>query len=356
MRIRFSRSAGALVALAALGGAGTETQAQYSRRTPVVEAVQKTRDGIVTIRIEKRGQWGRKDVVGTGVIVDERGYVVTNRHVVGGSESVTVRLCDGTDLVGRVQVEDADHDLAVVRLHTDRKLQALAFAPGSDLLVGEQVIAVGNPFGYSNTVSTGIVSALGREIDMPSGERLRNLIQTNASINPGNSGGPLLNINGELIGINVALREGAQGIAFALNADMVQSVLAKHLSAGRVARVEHGLACREVVPADGPARQRAVVRAVAENGPAARAGLRSGDVLVRVGGRVVSNRFDVERALWNSKAGDRVRASVLRDGRETQLELRLTPTPEEETAAAASGVAARDAEPAGDAKPVDGRK
>jgi serine protease Do len=356
MRSSFGRTAGAVLALAALGGAGTEGRAQYSRRTPVVEAVQKTRAGVVTIKVEKRGQWGRKDVVGTGVVVDEHGYVVTNRHVVGGADRVAVRLCDGTEVVGRVWAEDHDHDLAIIRLTTDRKLTALAFAPGSDLLVGEQVIAVGNPFGYANTVSTGIISALGREIDMPSGERLRNLIQTNASINPGNSGGPLLNINGELIGINVALREGAQGIAFALNADTVQQVLARHLSAGRVARVEHGLACREVVRDEGPARQQAVVYAVSEDGPAARAGLRRGDVLVRVGGRAVTNRFDVERALWDCKAGDRVRASVLRDGRETQLELRLTPVTEGDTTAAAAGTSAPDAGPAGNARPVNNRR
>src|SRR4051794_22788972 len=132
MRSSFSRAAGALVALAALGGAGTETQAQYARRTPVVEAVQKTRAGVVTIKVEKRGQWGRKDVVGTGVIVDERGYVVTNRHVVGGADRVAVRLCDGAEAAGLVLAEDPDHDLAILRMTTDRKLTALAFAPGSD--------------------------------------------------------------------------------------------------------------------------------------------------------------------------------------------------------------------------------
>ncbi len=133
----------------------------------------------------------------------------------------SVRLNSGIEIEAAVIWRTAAYDLAVVRVATPQKLQALELAPVSDLMVGETVIAVGHPFGYTNTISTGIISALGREITMPSGDTLTGLIQTNASINPGNSGGPLLNINGELIGINVALRNGAQGIAFAINAGMV---------------------------------------------------------------------------------------------------------------------------------------
>src|SRR5205085_5920300 len=133
---------------------------------------------------------------------------------------------------------------------------------------------------------------------------------------------PLLNINGELIGINVALREGAQGIAFALNADTVQAVLSKHLSAANVAHVEHGLACRVVV-GEGKVRQQVVVEAVARRSAAAKAGLRKGDVLVKLGGRAVRNRFDLERALWGYKAGDKIEAAVLRGGKETHIALTL---------------------------------
>src|SRR5262249_10055989 len=162
------------------------------------------------------------------------------------AERIVIHLADGTRMEGRIHTEDRRHDLAILKLPAaGKKLQTLAFAPGSDLLVGETIITVGHPFGFTNTVSTGVISALGRAITMPDGETLANLIQTNASINPGNSGGPMLNINGELIGINVALREGAQGIAFALNADTVQRVLARHLSAGQMAHLGHGLTCRE---------------------------------------------------------------------------------------------------------------
>src|SRR5207237_7199463 len=138
---------------------------------------------------------------------------------VGSGGRVWVGLHDGNDYPAQVVTADEHHDLAILHVQADHRLPALPLGPGSDLLVGETVIAVGHPFGYTNTVSTGIVSALGREITMPTGDTLVNLIQTNASINPGNSGGPLLNINGELIGINVALREGVQGIAFAIIVD-----------------------------------------------------------------------------------------------------------------------------------------
>jgi serine protease Do len=185
-------------------------------------------------------------------------------------------------------------------------------------MVGETVIAVGNPFGFANSVSTGIVSALGREVPL-SGESLTGLIQHSASINPGNSGGPLLNVNGELIGINVALREGAQNISFAINVETVKEVLARQLSARKIAKVAHGLTCSEAVTGEAGERQRVVVEAVA----AADSGLRKGDVLVKVGELALQNRFDVERAFWGCKAGDKVPAVVLRDGKPTALAITL---------------------------------
>lgn len=313
-----------IVALAAVegGGAGTEARAQYSRETPIVKAVRKVMGGVVSLKVEKRGSWGRKENVGTGVIVDERGYLITNRHVVVAADLITVRLSDGTELTAQVFAEDARHDLAILRIEHSKKLQALALGPASDLMQGETVIAVGHPYGYTNSVSTGIISAVGREVSMPTGELLSNLIQITAPINPGNSGGPLLNINGELIGINVALREGAQGISFALNADAVQQTLSRHLSAAKVARVSHGLNCVEKVATEGTLRQQVVVQELA-NPTAAAAGLKRGDQILRVGERSVGNRFDVERALWDRKAGDRVQLTVSRQGKVLTLNLTL---------------------------------
>lgn len=321
-----------------LTAARTESlAATHSRKSAIVEAVQKTRAGIVTLKIEKKTAAGRKEVVGTGVIVDERGYLITNRHVIAGADRIKVDFADGSTLTALIHTEDESHDLAILKVSAAAPLTALPFGPGSDLMVGETVIVVGNPFGYTNTVSTGIVSALG----MPGGVQLTNLIQTNASINPGNSGGPLLNINGELIGIAVAIREGAQGIAFALNADTVQEVLSKHLSAGKVARLGHGLSLREAVLPEGEPRQQVVVNDVAHRSPAAQAGLKNGDVIVKVGDRSVANRFDVERALGSYKPGDAVDAIVVRDGKSTRMALTLTDSGERPTAVARKDAKAR---------------
>jgi serine protease Do len=305
------------------GGAGTEARAQYPRRTPIVEAVQKTRSSIVAIKAEKKGSRGSNEkIVGTGVIVDPRGYVITNCHVVAATVRVSVCLADGAEMATQVVSEDAASDLAVLRVQSNKSLDALPLGTSSDLMVGETVIAVGHPYGYTHTVSTGIVSAVGREITMPTGEVLSNLIQTNVGINPGNSGGPLLNINGELIGINVALREGAQGIAFAINADTVKQVLSQRLSALRVSGINHGLTCSESL-ADGPRHQRLVVQEVASKTPAADAGLRRGDEIIRVAEIAVTNRFDVERAFWSRKPGEQLAVTVIRAGKELHVNLKL---------------------------------
>jgi serine protease Do len=300
-----------------------QSQAQVKRETPIVLAVRKALPSVVAIRVERSNSWGRKEGSGTGIIVDERGFVVTNYHVVGGGSRIAVQLADRTEVPVSVLVEDQRNDMAILKLPAG-KYRPLGFASGTDLMVGETVIAIGHPYGYCNTVSTGIISALGREITMPAGDRLTNLIQTNASINPGNSGGPLININGELIGMNVALREGAQGIAFALNADTVQKVLARHLSARKLANINHGLSCREeTVEPEGENRQHVIVEKVDEESAAAAAGVRKGDVLIKLAGRTVSNRFDVERAFWSYKAGEKIEARVLRQGRETLVALTL---------------------------------
>jgi serine protease Do len=297
---------------------------EFNRETALVLAVQKVMPSVVSIRTEKNNSWGKKDGIGTGVIVDERGYIVTNRHVVNEVSRIVVALQDKTEQVAEVVLEDSRNDLAILRLPERKKYPAVSFGPGTDLKLCETVIAIGHPYGYTNTVTTGIISALEREITMPAGERLTNLTQHSACINPGNSGGPLINVNGELIGINVALREGAQGIAFALNADSVQQVLSKHLSASKLSNIQHGLVVKEtVVKPSGKDRQKVVVEKVSSDSPAAEAGLKKGDVIVKLAGRSVSNRFDLERAFWAYKPGDKVEAVVMRSGHETNLAMTL---------------------------------
>ena len=317
------------LALLALAISPTLNAQEFNRETALVVAVQKVMPSVVSIKTEKNNSWGKKDGIGTGVLVDERGYVVTNRHVVNGASRIVVALQDKSEVTAKVVIEDPRNDLAILKLPSSKTYVAVRFGPGTDLKLCETVIAIGHPYGYTNTVTTGIISSLGREITMPGGERLTNLTQHSACINPGNSGGPLLNINGELIGINVALREGAQGIAFALNADSVQQVLSRHLSASKLFKVRHGLLVKEtVVKPTGQARQRVVIEKVASNSPASEAGLKSGDVILKLAGWTVTNRFDVERAFWNYKPGEKIEATVLRAGHETLVAMTLIQGPE----------------------------
>lgn len=314
--MRFSApSCAALIAALVLTSAVSATDpVPFSRRNPVTEAVAKTRPGVVSIRVPRPGE---KDMVGTGLIVDENGYIITNRHVTGGKKHVRVRLHDDTDLIGEVVAFDTNLDLAVVRVTTKLKLKALPLAPTADLILAETVIAIGNPFGYEGTVSVGTISQLNREIPMPNDFTMTGLIQHTAAINPGNSGGPLVNINGEVIGVNVALRDGANLIAFAINATTVKTFLNKHMSALRVSGIDHGTNVEEKIVAETGDRQRVVVKA------AAHAELKAGDEIKAIGDVKVVNAFDFERSLWNTKPGEKVAVKVVRGGREVNVTLTM---------------------------------
>ena len=229
-----------------------------SRRTPVVEAVEKVQRAVVSISSEKKAashsrwpfsaeenQVPRVSGMGSGVLIDPRGYILTNHHVVDKVQGIVVQLFDGTTYPARVLQFDAVMDLAIVKVDPDHSLAAIKVGTSSDLMVGETVITIGNAYGYENTVSVGIVSALHRDVTLSDEQVYRNLIQTDACINPGNSGGPLINVDGELIGINVAVRAGAQGIGFALPIDEVKEVAAEMISSRRLASTWHGLVASE---------------------------------------------------------------------------------------------------------------
>ncbi len=289
---------------------------------PIVKAVQKVKASVVAVKVQARASGNRtREMVGTGLIIDERGFIITNRHVIAGSLRTTVRLLDKTEVPAEVLHSDPAYDLAILRIRTTKKLVAQPLAQSIGLKEGQDVIAVGHPFGYTYTVSRGIVSALGRAIEMPNGYTLTGLIQTDASINPGNSGGPLLDIRGGVIGINVALREDAHGIAFAINSETVKQVLSEHLSAYKIAGITHGLKCSEQTVAR--AGRRVVVSGLDPRMVAAGASLKSGDAILAVGQLRVTNRFDVERAFWDARPGQIVNVTVLREGREMSVTLPL---------------------------------
>lgn len=312
----------AVVIVASLADSPPPARGQYSRETPITAAVRKTRDSVLSLQVERRDSKGKiQPSYGAAFIVDERGYAVTNAHVVSGASRVQAYLTDGTCIKVRVLFEESAEDVALLKLETVARLKPVILGSSRDLMVGETVLAVGNALGLSHTVSRGIVSGLGRRLSMPRYEKIseRGLIQTDAAINAGNSGGPLLNVNGEVIGMNFAVRHDGHGVAFAIPVDAVKGILCRHLSASRVGSVQHELICIEsVAEEDDSDRIHVEVRQAASNR------FRPGDRLMRIAGRPVHNRFDVERAFWDCKPGDVVEVSLRRAG--GTVTLQFTPT------------------------------
>lgn len=308
--------------------------ASPQRQTPIVRAVEKTRPSVVniqgrrTVRTEQAesgaGEPFRQvNGMGTGIVIDERGYILTNYHVVENVERIQVTLADRRSLIGRLVSHDPVSDLAVIKIEAGEPLPVIEFGISSDLMTGESVIAIGNAFGYEHTVTRGIISALHREVQVSATQQYRNLIQTDASINPGNSGGPLLNIDGEMIGINVAVRVGAQGIGFAIPVDETLEIAARLLSVEKIERLTHGLSgeskCTET-------ERTFVVTRVGEETAASKCGLQAGDVIVAVDHRPVARALDFERALLGRPAGESIPLAVLRLGQTQTLALVLKPT------------------------------
>src|SRR5262249_24446200 len=226
----------------------------------------------------------------------------------------------------RLVQHDEAMDLAMLKIEANRTLPTIALGTSSDLMVGEDVITIGNAFGYENTVSVGIISALNRNVTLSDEQVYRNLIQTDACINPGNSGGPLLNIDGELIGINVAVRAGAQGIGFALPVDDVKKVAVEMMSTRKLAATWHGLVADEQPHPSGDGRA-VVLSDVQPGSPAEDAGFRPGDQVVKVGDLGVSTPLDIERGLLDAAPGRPTRVQIRRGGQEKALTLEVKPLP-----------------------------
>jgi serine protease Do len=282
------------------------------RRDPIVIAVEKTIKGVAAIRVKHAD---RDDSVGSGVIFGADGLILTNNHVCEGKVSVKVRLHDCAEYDGKVIYYDPDVDLAVVKIDAKTKLCTLKIGPG-DIYLGEKVFAVGSPCGFDHTVSVGIISNRSRDIKRPdNGVVMKGLIQTSAAINPGNSGGPLINILGEVIGINVCKRMGAESIAFAINVNTVDGFLKDYYK--QVSRVEHGMMLEKKVIGETGDRQAVVVKKAAESG------LKQGDQIVTVAEQKIANEYEVEKALVTSKPGEKVQVRVLRDHQEVSIMLTL---------------------------------
>ncbi len=307
------------------------TSASELRRSAIVEAVATARPAVVNIH-------GRKTVpveydtqttaepgsqvngMGTGIVIDERGYIVTNYHVVEGVSRIRVTMSDETTAVAELVANDPKTDLAIIKISTEAPLPVIRFGTSEDLMPGETVVAVGNAYGYEHTVTQGIISALHRTVQVSDYQKYMDLIQTDASINPGNSGGPLLNIDGDMIGINVAVRVGAQGIGFAIPINEALDVAADLLASARSSQTSDGL---QVVTQYEDHGAQAVIKGVAKGSAAEKAGFRPGDIIVAAGDRPVQRRLDLERVLLNRQVGEEVDIEVQRDGQVTELSIVL---------------------------------
>lgn len=299
-----------------------------SRETPLVRAVQLSRKSVVNIHTEKKAAEDKEarffsprsrkvTGMGTGVIVDERGYIVTNYHVIQDVDVITVSLDGGATYDGRPVSYDRKHDLAIIRIDAKEPLSVMPLGTSSDLMLAETVYAVGNAFGYEHTVTAGIISALHRDVEVDETQSYENLIQTDASINPGNSGGPLLNVNGEVIGINVAIRSGAQRIGFAIPIDDARKTIARLLSVERLDGIPHGLVTTDIKSAT---EKKLVVEQVATGSAAELCGIRSGDIIRNVRGLAIWDSTDFERSLLALPRGKVVDVVLLREGREQTMQ------------------------------------
>ncbi len=290
---------------------------------------QKARNGVVNIStVDAPTPQGSGGATGSGFLIDTDGHIVTNLHVVQAATRITVRLADGTQYAGRFLAGDADTDLAVVKIQPRAGLQSLSFGDSDILRVGDWVIAIGSPFGLEQTVTTGIISAKERVTDRRN--TLQQFLQTDAAINPGNSGGPLLNLAGEVIGVNtlIASRDGSySGIGFALPAQTVRDVARQLIERGSVSRSLLGIYVDRVSPQFArvyglPKETGALVQFLDDGGPAETAGLQSGDVIFEFNGRPVVSDRDLIRDLAATPGDTTVTIRYYRDGKVRSTELR----------------------------------
>ena len=309
-------------------GSDAELVDAYSRA--VSGAVESVRPSVVHIGVERTPRRGQKQSgSGSGFIITPDGYLITNSHVAAGAAALQATLPDGRIVAGELVGDDPDSDLAVVKVGADHLAYA-RLGDSSRVRVGQIAIAIGSPYGFQHTVTAGIVSALGRSMRGSTGRLLDNIVQTDAALNPGNSGGPLVDSAGAVIGVNTAVILPAQGICFAIASNTADRVAVALIREGRVRRAYLGISAQDL-----PLPRRFVrhfnlpqevgvrVDAVAPDSPAARAGIRTGDIIVALGDTPIAGVDDLQRLLTGGRIGDALEVIVLR--RDRRLLLSVTP-------------------------------
>ncbi len=329
-------------------------QPDSPRMTPVVRAVQKVSPAVVNISTEEIIQsnpFSRMDPfadsffrdffetvpaqrsrtsLGSGFIIDAEGHVVTNEHVVTRATTIAVTLADNRTFTAKVIGADEDFDIAVLKLETDEKLPFIATGTSSDLMPGETVVAIGNPFGLSQTVTTGVISAVNRSLKTES-RIYENFIQTDAAINPGNSGGPLVNLNGDIIGINTAIYQEGQGIGFAIPIDKVHLIAKDLVAYGVVHPSYSGIRVKDLTgqlkqSLDYGGAKGVVIFKVDAQSPAS-GSLVPGDIILEINGRTITDRREFATASQGIIAGETIKLKISRQGQEKTVSLVTTEYP-----------------------------
>lgn len=265
---------------------------------------------------------------GSGVIITQDGYILTNSHVVHNTKGLEVSLSDGRSFPGQVVGEDSDSDLAVIRIPAF-DLPAAELGNSEKLKVGQLVIAIGNPFGFQATVTAGVVSATGRTMRSQTGRLIENIVQTDAALNPGNSGGPLVDSHGRVVGINTAIIQHAQGICFAVSINTAKWVAGLLIKDGKIRRAYLGImgqnksVNRFELRSHGLSNESGVeVHQVVKGSPAERAGIRTGDIIVSINESTLQNVDDIQRCLAKVEVGTEMRVAILRNGDKLELKAR----------------------------------
>lgn len=271
--------------------------------------------------------------LGSGVIIDERGYILTNHHVIKGADEIMVTLLDGRKFEGKIKGSDPKTDLALIKIESDNHLPTAVLGDSDRVRVGSWVIAIGNPFGLEHTVTVGVVSAKGRgSLGLAEYE---DFIQTDASINPGNSGGPLVNLDGEVIGINTAIVAQAQGIGFAIPINMAQKIMGDLKKHGKVIRAWLGILIQDLTEElakhlNVKVREGVLVASVVKGGPAEKAGIEEGDIILEIDGKKVAKSKELQGEVLKRTSGTRVQILLLRDGKKKVVAVTLSQMPEDE--------------------------
>ncbi len=329
----------------------------YNRRTPLVRAVERVSPAVVNIYTTEISRSARnpfrsfgnnlfdqffKDFIpptvnqrrslGSGVLINKEGVILTNEHVIAKAAKIHVTLSDKREFDASVIGADIKSDLAIIKIDSGESLPYVKMGRSDDLMIGEQVLAIGNPFGLQHTVTTGIISALNRNISAGKNMVYSDFIQVDASINPGNSGGPLLNINGSLIGINTAIYQKAEGIGFAIPIDHAKRIVDELIRYGKVRRGWLGASVQELDTQllrhfQLDRKKGVLVVAVADNSSAGKAGLKRGDVIVAIDDHEIKNKSDFRGRMASYTVSSSVRFSILRDGKMIERKVRITAIP-----------------------------